>query len=141
MEREKEQLPELLARNSDDNITIMQKLKNILPTKANYEEFRAQQLKNEPIQAGAKVEPQLGFRITLDDGKATSRKEKDRPPELHVQLIGARHLQDSFGFKKAQGYRVKVKLFPGNTKYESEIQTSSWPKFDQTFKFQVGQVM
>jgi len=116
----------------------MQKLKNIFPTKANYEDFRAQQIKAEPSLAGAKVEAQVGFKIFLDNGKATNRKEKDRPPELHVNLIGARHLQDSFGFKKAQGYRVKVKLFPGSTKHESDIQTSSWPKFDQTFKFQLG---
>jgi hypothetical protein len=28
-----------------------------------------------------------------------------------------------------------VKLFPGSTKYDSSIQTASWPKFNETFKF------
>lgn len=115
----------------------MQKLRNFLPTKSNYEDFKAQQMKDDPNAAAVSVsvEPQVGFKIILDDGKATNRKEKDRPPELQVNLIGARHLPDGFGFKKAQGYKVKVKLFPGAVKYESEIQTSSWPKFDQSFKF------
>jgi hypothetical protein len=28
-----------------------------------------------------------------------------------------------------------VKLFPGSTKYDSSIQTASWPKFNETFRF------
>lgn len=29
----------------------------------------------------------------------------------------------------------QVKLFPGSAKFESSIQTSSWPKFGETFRF------
>lgn len=29
----------------------------------------------------------------------------------------------------------QVKLFPGSAKYDSSIQTSSWPKFGETFRF------
>jgi hypothetical protein len=28
-----------------------------------------------------------------------------------------------------------VKLFPGTSKFDSSIQTSSWPKFNESFRF------
>lgn len=73
---------------------------------------------------------------------------------MDVHLIGARHLPSSFGLKSVEGYIVKVrplmthwqrdanrcksfqvKLFPGSTKFDSSIQSSSWPKFNETFRF------
>ncbi|XP_058829816.1 uncharacterized protein LOC131689062 [Topomyia yanbarensis] len=56
-------------------------------------------------------------------------------PELKVQLVGARHLPGSFGLKSVEGYMIKVKLFPGAMKFDSSIQTTSWPMFDETFHF------
>lgn len=76
-------------------------------------------------------------------------------PQLDVHLIGARHLPSNFGLKTVEGYIVKVrielpneacpadcvesvlqvKLFPGSAKFDSSIQTSSWPKFNETFRF------
>lgn len=110
----------------------MDKLKNLLPTKTMYV---ASPNDNINKNSNKQLEPEVGFKLILDSGKAKSSKEKDRPPELLVHLIGARHLPTSFGFKSVQGYQIKVKLFPGSTKFDSNIQKSSWPKFDQTFKF------
>ncbi|XP_055610796.1 uncharacterized protein LOC129757550 isoform X2 [Uranotaenia lowii] len=56
-------------------------------------------------------------------------------PELQVHLVGARHLPVSFGLKSVEGYMIKVKLFPGAAKFDSSIQTNSWPTFGETFRF------
>lgn len=114
------------------------KLKQFLPTKTNYEntpQATAGSGSNKLNGVTGKIEPEVGFKLTLDTGKARTSKEKDRLPELNVHLLSARHLPTSFGFKSVQGYMVKVKLFPGTNKYDSEIKTTSWPKFDQVFKF------
>lgn len=112
------------------------KLKNLLPTKTTYSHFKQSSLRKG--DSNDKIEPEVGFKLALDSGKAKTSKEKDRPPELVVTLIGARHLPTSFGLKSVKGYIVKVKLFPGSIKFESSIQTASWPKFNDTFRFPMG---
>uniref|UniRef100_A0A336LHV0 CSON014446 protein n=1 Tax=Culicoides sonorensis TaxID=179676 RepID=A0A336LHV0_CULSO len=117
----------------------MSKLKNLLPTKTSYSNFAANSTRK--TNENEKLEPEVGFRLELDSGKAKNSKEKDRPPELIVHLIGARHLPTSFGLKSVKGYVVKVKLFPGSIRHESSIQTASWPKFNDTFSFPMGPVL
>lgn len=112
----------------------LNKLKQFLPTKTNYEETPQKKGSN---SGSGRIEPEVGFKITLDIGKAKNSKEKDRPPELIVHLLAARHLPSSFGLKSVQGYMVKVKLFPGSIKFDSEIKTTTWPKFDQVFRFRL----
>jgi hypothetical protein len=56
-------------------------------------------------------------------------------PELEVHLIGARHLPSNFGLKSIEGYQIKVKLFPGDTKFISSILMTSWPKINENFRF------
>lgn len=84
----------------------MNKLKNLLPTKTTYSNFAASS--NRKTDTNEKFEPEVGFKLALDSGKARNSKEKDRPPELIVTLIGARHLPTSFGLKSVKGYVVKV---------------------------------
>ncbi|XP_055382242.1 uncharacterized protein LOC129612588 [Condylostylus longicornis] len=88
----------------------------------------------------ANLEPELGFQLLIDlspnsDGTNQAQSQRKIQPQLNVNLIGARHLPTLFGLKSVQGYVVKVKLFPGTTKYDSCIQTNSWPKFNENFKF------
>lgn len=78
-----------------------------------------------------------------------------RVPELIVRVNGARHLPSNFGIKSVEGYVVKViyfngycgcgfflffnnlkvKLFPGSLRFDTSIQTCSWPTFNENFKF------
>lgn len=119
----------------------LNKLKQLLPTKTLYENtpqavtVEKTDSDTKTSNGSGRVEPMVGFRLSIDPGKASGPKEKDRLPEFQVHLIGARHLTTSFGLKSVQGYMVKVKLFPGSVKFDSEIKTTSWPKFDQVFKF------
>ncbi|XP_068142052.1 LOW QUALITY PROTEIN: uncharacterized protein [Drosophila tropicalis] len=90
------------------------------------------------------LEPEIGFQITIETQKhrdsepnlANMAKNGPGPvPELNVHLIAARHLPSLFGFKIVQGYLIKVKLFPGTKRMDSTIQTNTWPKFNENFKF------
>uniref|UniRef100_A0A1B0CZH5 Uncharacterized protein n=1 Tax=Phlebotomus papatasi TaxID=29031 RepID=A0A1B0CZH5_PHLPP len=93
-----------------------------------------------------KLEPVVGFKMQLVPGNSNpipaseggSQKVPSTVPELCVHLIGARHLPVTFGLKSVEGYMVMVKLFPGTIRYNSPIETSSWPKFNETFKFPMG---
>lgn len=110
----------------------MKKLKTFLPLNA-----PANRLNNNDTTNGP-IEPQVGFKLCLHAGAANGSAgdcTNGNDPELHVQLIGARHLPSSFGLKSVEGYMVKVKLFPGAMKFDSNIQTTSWPTFDETFRF------
>lgn len=83
-----------------------------------------------------KFDPEVGFHLTLcPKPRSDSNSDKHAVPELHVNIIGARHLPSIFGLKSVEGYVIKVKLFPGSTRYDTSIQTSSWPTFNETFKF------
>lgn len=66
------------------------------------------------------LEPVVGFQMTLipiqkDDNIGTKDKRKvstssaSAVPELHVRVIGARHLPSLFGLKTVQGYVIKVR--------------------------------
>ncbi|KAH8296325.1 hypothetical protein KR054_004738 [Drosophila jambulina] len=82
------------------------------------------------------LEPEIGFQITIDNPKNSDQfKNSSAAPELNVHLIAARHLPSLFGFKIVQGYLIKVKLFPGTKRLDSSIQTNTWPKFNENFKF------
>ncbi|KAH8339175.1 hypothetical protein KR074_006474 [Drosophila pseudoananassae] len=86
------------------------------------------------------LEPEIGFQITIDTPKNSEPdliggKNSSGVPELNVHLIAARHLPSLFGFKIVQGYLIKVKLFPGTKRLDSSIQTNTWPKFNENFKF------
>lgn len=119
----------------------LDKLKTFLPSNVLFDESRdsSSVINNEEESSNLfnRIEPEVGFQLLLEGGKGVNKKEKDRPAELHVHLIGARHLPGTLGLKSIKGYMVKVKLFPGIAKFDSDIQTSSWPKFDQIFKFDV----
>ncbi|XP_053685147.1 uncharacterized protein LOC128734814 [Sabethes cyaneus] len=108
-----------------------------------------------------RIEPVVGFKLILDPGSSTgcdngngdesggsnnanqsttaaaneSNAATTSVPELQVHLVGARHLPGSFGLKSVEGYMIKIKLFPGAAKFDSSIQTASWPMFGETFRF------
>lgn len=104
-----------------------------------------------------RLEPVVGFKLVLDPGSTASYGssaeadgDNNNPqsysppsngnsptavPELQVHLVGARHLPGSFGLKSVEGYMIKIKLFPGTAKFDSSIQTTSWPMFGETFRF------
>ncbi|XP_043063709.1 uncharacterized protein LOC108089582 isoform X1 [Drosophila ficusphila] len=82
------------------------------------------------------LDPEIGFQITIENPKNSDpTKGSTNVPELNVHLIAARHLPSLFGFKIVQGYLIKVKLFPGSKRLDSSIQTNTWPKFNENFKF------
>lgn len=67
----------------------------------------------------ASLEPDVGFQMTLvpnQHGRRDSAAGDNSNfsaaavavPELHVKIIGARHLPSLFGLKTVQGYVVKV---------------------------------
>ncbi|KAH8397495.1 hypothetical protein KR222_008323 [Zaprionus bogoriensis] len=117
----------------------MNKLRSLLP---------GQQSKD-PTRHAVTLEPEIGFQITIetrDQQQQQSHHSQSQNhdsaggassagPELNVHLIAARHLPSLFGFKIVQGYLIKVKLFPGTKRLDSSIQTNSWPKFNENFKF------
>ncbi|XP_065076875.1 uncharacterized protein LOC135700323 [Ochlerotatus camptorhynchus] len=99
-----------------------------------------------------RLAPEVGFKLVLDPGSSFSYDngeadgDNNNPspppppqptavPELQVHLVGARHLPVSFGLKSVEGYMIKIKLFPGTAKFDSSIQTTSWPTFGETFRF------
>ncbi|KAH8301113.1 hypothetical protein KR018_001857 [Drosophila ironensis] len=106
----------------------MNKLRSLLPGQA----------ANGASRNSVALEPEIGFQITIDTPKNTDPggiKSSATVPELNVHLIAARHLPSLFGFKIVQGYLIKVKLFPGTKRLDSSIQTNTWPKFNENFKF------
>lgn len=134
----------------------MNKLKTFLHTTSSSSlsgESDSQQRKANRANNNERVEPEVGFKLVLDPGPGTSYSNGNEDatngnnnsaaadgaagsiPELQVHLVGARHLPTSFGLKNVEGYMVKVKLFPGSAKFDSSIQTTSWPMFGETFRF------
>ncbi|XP_035791237.1 uncharacterized protein LOC118466270 isoform X2 [Anopheles albimanus] len=125
----------------------MNKLKAFLPASIGNEHNNANHLNNNTEVAEAdpapppqppaqpQLQPQVGFKLTLTSSETNGNESTAIVPELVVSLIGARHLPSSFGLKTVEGYMVKVKMFPGVTKYESSIVTNSWPSFGETFRF------
>ncbi|KAH8380402.1 hypothetical protein KR009_010510 [Drosophila setifemur] len=108
----------------------MNKLRSLLPG----------QPSNGASRHSVTLDPEIGFQITIDTPKNSEQvliggKNAASVPELNVHLIAARHLPSLFGFKIVQGYLIKVKLFPGTKRLDSSIQTNTWPKFNENFKF------
>lgn len=133
----------------------MNKLKTFLHTSS--PDVESQQRKVNRANNNERLDPEVGFKLVLDPG-ASARYDNDdeeggdggannnQPsaangssvaaiPELQVHLVGARHLPVSFGLKSVEGYMIKIKLFPGASKYDSSIQTTSWPTFGETYRF------
>lgn len=73
------------------------------------------------------LEPEVGFKLALHPVNKN----------LYVTVIGARHLPSLFGLSRAHGYLVKIKVFPGDSKYETTLQESSWPVWNEDFKFHI----
>lgn len=94
------------------------KLKNILNTK-----------RDGQLAGSGSLEPEIGFKLSLHPVAKT----------LYVTVIGARHLPSLFGLSRAHGYLAKVKIFPGDSKYETTLQESSWPIWNEDFTFQLKQ--
>ncbi|XP_075161990.1 uncharacterized protein LOC142234697 [Haematobia irritans] len=111
----------------------MNKLKSMLPASLNGSAAASSKRQSESL------EPEIGFQLTIEASSASNGNEHHYTntviPELNVNLIAARHLPSLFGFKIVQGYLIKVKLFPGSKRLDSTIQTNTWPKFNETFKF------
>ncbi|XP_044727155.1 uncharacterized protein LOC123290871 [Chrysoperla carnea] len=55
--------------------------------------------------------------------------------ELRVTIIGARHLPSLYGLNSVHGYVIKVKIFPGKMKYETQMRKESWPVYNEEFLF------
>lgn len=59
------------------------------------------------------LDPEVGFQLTLYGSQSSeSNVEINRRtvPELHVNIIGARHLPTIFGLKTVEGYVIKVSV-------------------------------
>lgn len=85
--------------------------------------------RNNQLAGSGSLEPEIGFKLAL---QPVSK-------QLYVTVIGARHLPSLFGLSRAHGYLAKVKIFPGESKYETSLQESSWPTWNEDFKFQLKQ--
>ncbi|KAM3962291.1 uncharacterized protein ACR2FA_003521 [Aphomia sociella] len=96
----------------------LNKLKNILNSK-----------RDNQLAGSGSLEPEIGFKLSLHPVAKT----------LYVTVIGARHLPSLFGLSRAHGYLAKVKIFPGDSKYETTLQETSWPIWNEDFKFQLKQ--
>ncbi|CAK1553680.1 unnamed protein product [Leptosia nina] len=94
----------------------LSKLKNILNNN-----------KDSQLTGSGSLEPEIGFKLSLHPISKN----------LFVTVIGARNLPSFFGLSRAHGYLVKVKVFPGESKYETCLQESSSPVWNEDFKFQL----
>ncbi|KAJ0179881.1 hypothetical protein K1T71_004472 [Dendrolimus kikuchii] len=94
----------------------LSKLRNILNTN-----------RDGQLAGSGSLDPEIGFKLALHPVNKN----------LYVTVIGARHLPSLFGLSRAHGYLVKVKVFPGDSKFETTLQESSWPVWNEDFKFQL----
>ncbi|KAI9587165.1 uncharacterized protein LOC119632605 [Glossina fuscipes] len=118
----------------------MQKLKSILPGTPQTVKKTTSTTSTTVKRQTEILEPEIGFQISIELHEQSSsgaefNGNKALMPELNVHLIAARHLPSLFGFKIVQGYLIKVKLFPGTKRLDSTIQTNTWPKFNEHFRF------
>ncbi|XP_018318903.1 uncharacterized protein LOC108732533 [Agrilus planipennis] len=85
------------------------------------------------VQSGSSIEdpkPELGFKLS----------HNEHTKQLKVKVIGARHLPTSYGSIRPEGYLVKVKVYPGSEKLETQMVKESWPTFNQEFTFDLLQM-
>ena len=136
----------------------MNKLRNLLPGQHSKESARQSDTFEPEIGFQITIETHEPQNQNQNDsmlGFNRNNGESTAMPELNVHLIAARHLPSLFGFKIVQGYLIKVisreqllkrvfiflfmllqvKLFPGTKRLDSSIQTNTWPKFNENFKF------
>ncbi|XP_026476783.1 uncharacterized protein LOC113382768 [Ctenocephalides felis] len=76
-------------------------------------------------------EPEIGFTLDLNQ----------RDQEVAVTVTRAKNLPTKFGLKQVKGYFLKVKLYPGQKKYESNtvpVTNSSDTIFNEVFRFSVS---
>jgi len=76
------------------------------------------------------VVPTVGFRVCYKMGTT----------KLQVLVLGARHLPLKVGMTLVSGYTIKVKLFPGRDKFETESKPESWPVYNQNFNFEIANI-
>jgi len=74
--------------------------------------------------------PTVGFRVGYKMGTT----------KLQVLVLGARHLPAKVGMERVSGYTIKVKLFPGKDKFETESKPESWPVYNQNFNFEIANI-
>lgn len=86
------------------------KLKNFLPNHS--QNSSAEKIKQ---RHSVSLEPEIGFQLTLGTSESSNtiiNGDAAHPPakipELNINLIAARHLPSTFGFKVVQGYEIKV---------------------------------
>lgn len=89
------------------------KLRNFLPHSQNGSAEKINQRRH-----SVSLEPEIGFQLTLgscESSNTISNGDNPHPPskapELNINLIAARHLPSTFGFKVVQGYEIKVCVF------------------------------
>ncbi|GJQ70534.1 hypothetical protein Trydic_g22937 [Trypoxylus dichotomus] len=71
------------------------------------------------------LRPEVGFKLTYFE----------QTKQLVVKVIGARHLPSTYGTQKPEGYLIKVRVYPGREKFETDIVKQSWPTFNQELTF------
>ncbi|KAK9739846.1 C2 domain [Popillia japonica] len=71
------------------------------------------------------LQPEVGFKLTYFE----------QTKQLVVKVIGARHLPSIYGTQKPEGYLIKVRVYPGREKCETDIVKQSWPTFNQELTF------
>lgn len=74
--------------------------------------------------------PTVGFRVSYKMGTT----------KLRVLVLGARHLPAKVEMTRVFGYTIKVKLFPGEDKFETGSKPESWPVYNQNFNFQIANI-
>lgn len=96
--------------------TTLGKLKTLLPFKTNNDALGIPSSNGRSKGKGllSSLDPEVGFQMMLVPNKTTDKAAAAGAatvPELHVKIIGARHLPSIFGLKTVQGYVVKVGCF------------------------------
>lgn len=84
----------------------LNKLRNLLP--AQNHKGSSEKLNQ---RHSVSLEPEIGFQLTLCSNESSSNGDTQqmvKVPELNINLIAARHLPSTFGFKVVQGYEIKV---------------------------------
>ncbi|KAI4465367.1 c2 domain [Holotrichia oblita] len=71
------------------------------------------------------LQAEVGFKLTYFE----------QTKQLVVKVIGARHLPSIYGTQKPEGYLIKVRVYPGREKCETDIVKQSWPTFNQELTF------
>lgn len=100
----------MVAQTTEMASLSMAKLKSYLPTFASSDSLNNRHSKSK--RRLDTFEPEVGFLLSLYPSQQRSDVSTDKHghtvPELHVTIIGARHLPAIFGLKTVEGYVIKV---------------------------------